>query len=153
MARVRQPRALRHDQPPAVRLQDRDHWILESLRKMRFLTTAQLAQLFFEGSKSAANKRLRKLLDAGLIRSWVRDLAKDNVYSLDRRGVDVLGEPDPGMNHTVPRGLDGNLEHLLAIHQVRISLALGLPGIGDEIAWWRSDWELRSSFRERIIPD
>src|SRR2546427_8707076 len=153
MARVRQPRALRHDQPPAVRLQDRDHWILESLRKMRFITTAQLAQLFFEGSKWAANKRLRKLLDAGLTRVWVRDLAQDNVYSLNRKGLGVLDDPDPEMNHTVPRGLDGNLDHLLAINQVRISLALDLPGVGGEIAWWRSDWELRSSFRERIVPD
>ncbi len=134
------------------RLTERDLWILESVGKMRFLTTSQLAQLHFEGSRSAANKRLRKLLDAGLIRSWVRDLAQDNVYSLDRKGLGVLDDPDPGMNHTVPRGLDGNLDHLLAINQVRISLALGLPGVG-EIAWWRSDWELRSSFRERIIPD
>src|SRR5438093_13047143 len=127
MAQVRQPRVLRHKQPSALRLQDRDHWILESLRKMRFLTTAQLARLFFEGSKWAANKRLRKLLDAGLIRVWVRDLAQDNVYSLNRKGLGVLDDPDPEMNHMVPRGLDGNIGHLLAINQVRISLALGLP--------------------------
>src|SRR6266446_7525346 len=115
MAQVRQPRALRHDQPLALRLQDRDHWILESLRKMRFLTTAHLARLFFEGSKWAANKRLRKLLDAGLIRSWVRGLSQDNVYSLDRKGLRVLDDPDPGMNHAASRGLDGNLDHLFAI--------------------------------------
>src|SRR2546427_969697 len=94
MAQVRQPRAVRHEDPPRIRLQDRDCWIIESLAKMRFLTTGHLAELFFEGSRWAANKRLRRLLDAGLIRSWVLDLAQDNVYSLDRKGVNLLNDRD-----------------------------------------------------------
>jgi len=120
---------------------------------MRFLTTTQLARLVFGGSRWAANKRLRKLLDAGLIRSWVRDLAEDNVYSLDRKGLGVLDDPDLGMNHTVARGLDGNLTHLLSINQVRIAFALGLPAVGGELSLWRSDWELQAESRARLIPD
>src|SRR5262249_24544960 len=53
----------------------------------------------------------------------------------------------------IPYGLDGNLEHLLTINDVRTSLALGLSEANGEIVWWRSDWELRSHGRERIIPD
>jgi hypothetical protein len=49
-----------------VRLVERDRWLLEALAKMRFLTTRQLARLAFGGSRWAANKRLRKLFDAGL---------------------------------------------------------------------------------------
>ena len=153
MTGVRQSRTIRHSQARAFCLQDRDRWIIESLGKMRFLTTTQLARLVFGGSRWAANKRLRKLLDAGLIRSWVRDLAEDNVYSLDRKGLGVLDDPDLGTNHTVARGLDGNLTHLLSINQARIALVLDLPAAGGEIAWWRSDWELRARFREPVIPD
>lgn len=152
MPRRRRPRSER-DRTRKARLTERDLWILEAIAKMRFLTTSQVARLHFEGSRSAANKRLRKILDAGLIRCWVLDLAQDNVYSLDRKALGLLDAPEPGPNHTAPRGLDGNIDHLLAINEVRISIALGLPGVGGEIAWWRSEWELRSRFRERIIPD
>lgn len=121
---------------------------------MRFLTTTQLARLAFQGSRWAASKRLRKLLDAGLVRAWVRNLAEENVYSLDRAGARALEAQDgDGGPRAVPRGLDGNLDHLLAINRVRISLALGLAEAGGEIRWWRSDWELRAHGRQRVIPD
>jgi hypothetical protein len=32
-------------------------------------------------------------------------------------------------------------------------LAVSLPEGNAEILWWRSDWELRSHGRERVIPD
>ena len=136
----------------ALRSTERDRWLLEALAKMRFLTTRQLARLAFGGSRWAANKRLRKLLDSGLVRVWLRDLARDNVYSLTRAGAAHLASDGEGA-WTVPRGLDGNLDHLLAINEVRISMALGLGEIGGEIRHWRSDWELRAFHRGRIIPD
>src|SRR5262245_21936260 len=111
-----------------VRQTERDLWILASLGTLRFATTSQLGRLHFGGSRWAANKRLRKLLDAGLVRTWVRQLAEENVYSLERAGARLLGDPpeeDTKAPH-VPRGLDGNLDHLLAINDFRISLALGL---------------------------
>ncbi|MBI3825650.1 MAG: replication-relaxation family protein [Candidatus Rokubacteria bacterium] len=120
---------------------------------MRFLITAQLAQLFFGGSRWATNKRLRKLLDRGLVRVWVRDLARENVYSLDRSGLRLLTAGSEDAAWSLPRGLDGNLDHLLAINDVRISLALGLDGEGGELRSWRSDWELRAHVRAKVVPD
>src|SRR5438034_1151656 len=83
----------------------------------------------------------RRLLDAGLLRVWIRDLAQDNVYSLAPRGARLLRD-DRGdtaeESWVTPRGLDGNLDHLLAINQVRIELALSVPSVKGEIAWWRS---------------
>ncbi len=134
------------------RVTERDLWLLEALGKMRFLTTRQLARLAFRGSRWAARKRLRKLLDGGLVRVWVRDLARDNVYSLTRAGVSRLAS-DGEATWTVPRSLDGNLDHLLAINEFRISLALSLEEAGGEIRWWRSDWELRAPARGHIVPD
>jgi len=137
----------------AARVTERDTWILEALAKMRFLTTRQLARLFFQGSKWSANKRLRKLFDAGLVKVWLRSLSEENVYSLTQKGRGLISQEVLKAGAQVPRGLDGNLEHLLAINQVRISMALGLPKIGGEIAWWRSDWELRAQGKARTIPD
>src|SRR5437773_747626 len=109
---------------------------------MRFLATAQLGRLGFGGSRSAANKRLRKLLDAGFVRVWVGNLAEDNIYSLNQPGAKLLSEMgEEGSAWTAPRALDGNLEHLLAVNEVRISFALTLPRAHGEIAWWRPEWE------------
>ncbi len=149
-SRTRRPE--RRPRPGALRSTGRDRWVLEALGKMRFLETSQLARLAFGGSRWAANKRLRKLLDGGLVRVWVRDLARDNVYSLTRGGAAHLAS-DGEDAWPVPRGLDGNLDHLLAINEIRISLALGLAEAGGEIRYWRSDWELRALSRGPIVPD
>lgn len=113
------------------------------------MTTSQLARLYFNDSRWAANKRLRKLLDAGLIRVWLRSLAEENVYTLTRGGVKLVD----ASGVTVPRQLDGNLGHTLMLNDIRIYFALGLERIGASFAWWRSEWELRSHGRERVIPD
>jgi hypothetical protein len=120
---------------------------------MRFLTTTQLARLAFQGSRWAANKRLRKLLDGGLVRVWIRDLARDNIYSLTRAGCRAAGRTGEDASWSLPRGLDGNLDHLLVINDVRISLALDLPAMGGELRAWRSDWELRAPVRAKVVPD
>jgi hypothetical protein len=119
---------------------------------MRFLTSWQIAQLFFGGSRSAANKRLRTLFDAGLLRVWVRSLNLDNLYSLAPAGRRLLSDQVYAASRC-PRELDGCVDHLLAINSVRIALATTRSDPAGEIAWWRSDWELRAERRERIIPD
>lgn len=131
-----------------MRMTSRDLEILEAVGKLRFTTTTQLARLYF-GSRSGANKRLRKLLDAGLVKVWLRQLAEENVYSLTRAGLKILD----ASGIAVPRELDGNLEHLLMLNEVRIRCALGLEAVGGSLAWWRSEWDLRAHGKERIIPD
>jgi hypothetical protein len=126
--RRRSPRGASVDRISQVRLTERDLWILEGLGQMRFLTTSQLAKLYFDDSRWSANKRLRKLLDSGLAKVWVRSLSQDNIYSLTRKGVNAFNEDKLDLEQKVrlPLDLDGNLDHLLAINDVRITLALGL---------------------------
>ncbi len=144
---------MRLDAPPA-RLTYRDRWLLEALAKMRFLTTRQIATLFFGRSRSAANKRLRRLVDAQHIAVWMRNLSEDNVYSITRKGARLrCHEMDHVDPFHVPRGLDPNLDHLLAINTVRIALAVNLEPAGGHLDWWQSDWELRIPRRSRLVPD
>ena len=152
LVRRRQARAVPAADRP-FRFTERDEWILEALAKMRFLTTDQIAELGFQRSRSAANKRLRKLLDAGLVQVWVESLAAPNVYGLTRAGARLLGDARDQTPIAVPRSLEGNLAHLLGINQVRISLAIGLEATSGTLGWWQSDWELRARFREAVIPD
>jgi hypothetical protein len=138
------------------RLREADLWILEALAKMLFLTTSQVSRIFFEGSRWTANKRLRKLLDGGYIRVWVRSLTEDNIYSLDRGGAKAISqawaETNPGHRARTPKGLDGNLTHLLLINDVRASIALDVQTLDAELVWWRSDWELRAA-NASLVPD
>ena len=81
-----------------------------------------------------ANKRLRKLLDAGLVQVWVRSLLEENIYAVAQEGIDLLHarEVEIDLTATAPRRLDGNLDHLLLINQIRIALALDLT---DSSTW------------------
>src|SRR2546426_2134841 len=149
----RTPRIERRSERGLTRLTDRDLWMLEALGRMRFLTTSQLARLAFGKSRPAANKRLRQLLNSGLVRTWMRDLARDNIYGLTEIGARLLDPPPGKMPWPTPRGLDRQLDHLLLINDIRIAFILGLVSVGGELNWWKSDWELRQQSRERVIPD
>lgn len=153
--RRRTGRTVVRPETASARLMERDRWLLEALAKMRFLTTTQVAKLFFGASRAAANKRLRRLLDGGWVRAWVQSLSEDNVYSVTRATVNLLHEQndDAAATVRVPRGLDPNLGHLLAINAVRIAFALDLGATGGQLSWWRSDWELRLPGRSRLVPD
>ena len=119
---------------------------------MRFATTGQLARLHFGGSRSAASKRLRRLFDAGLLRAWVPRLDGENVYSLTSRSARFIDDQKSGPCSPAPRGVDGNLEHLLAVGSVRVAIAMTLDD-GAELRSWRSYWELEPQFKEPVIPD
>src|SRR5215475_11015256 len=86
----RSPRGAVTERSSDVRVTERDTDIIEALAKTRFLTTSQLARLFFGSSRWSANKRLRRLLDFGLIKVWVRTLSEDNIYSLSVPGLSIL---------------------------------------------------------------
>ena len=73
-----------------LRLSERDLWLLEGLAKMRFLTTSQISKLYFNGARWYPQKRLRNLFDAGLVKTWVRSLAEENIYSITRRGLAAI---------------------------------------------------------------
>jgi len=143
-------RTQRHSIVAPIELTERDRWLIEALAKLRFLTTSQILRLGFAGTRSAANKRLRKLFDAGLVRVWMRCLETENLYALAPAGRTALN--GDGRAH-VPRGLDRDLDHTLAINDVRIALATTLAAAVAELVSWQSDWDLRTRGRARLIPD
>jgi len=136
---------------------ERDRYLLQSIGTLRFVTTGQALRLGFASSRSAANKRLRRLFDAGLLRVWVRCLEEENLYALTPAGraalLDGTTAEDDAHTLNVPRGLDRDLDHTLAINDVRIALATTLPPLDAELLSWRSDWDLRTHASGHLVPD
>jgi DNA-binding PadR family transcriptional regulator len=72
----------------------RDNAILLSLAWARFLSTAQVERLHFP-SRRTAQRRLRALLDHGLVRAHLQGdtlLQRENIYTLTPRGAETLTE-------------------------------------------------------------
>lgn len=155
MSSMRTSRSRRRLETVPARIRDRDLWIFEALGKMRFLTTAQLARLFFGGSRWCANKRLRRLYDAGLVVVWVRSLAEENLYSLSRKGRETLRCEAEVQQPRIycPGGLDKQLTHLLAINDVRVGMIAALSDNVGHLIEWHSDWDLRQHAGALIVPD
>jgi hypothetical protein len=154
MTALRARRTERRSSSPVLRVTDRDLAVLHGVGRLKFATTGQLAKLAFHGSRSAANKRIRRLFDAGLIRAWAPRLDGENIYGLTPRGARLLGEPESDRSAwPTPRGLDGNIAHLLGLGSVRVAFAVTLGEIGLELSWFRSYWELEARFAEPVIPD
>lgn len=140
-----------------IRLRGRDVDILLALAKMRLLRTTDIARLFF-GAGGTTQKRLRKLFDAGLVRTVVTDLAKENRYALTRFGhaflVEARDDQDVPPFRAAPH-IDGrSVAHLDFLNQYRIALALGAARHGLELRTFLPEWELRSRDpHAKPVPD
>jgi len=140
-----------------ARLVDRDIDILLALLKMRLLRTTDISSLYFS-AVGTCQKRLRKLFDAGLVRSIVTDLAQENRYGLTPLGHRLLEEalPDGAVPayRPAPRVDSRGAAHLDLMNQYRIALARAAPEHGVKLVRFTPEWELRSAEPlAKLIPD
>lgn len=102
----------------------RDRDVLASLAWVGLLTTSQLQRLHFP-SRRRAQRRLRALLDHGLVRAHLQGeaLHKENVYTLAPKGLELLleeGSAEDGARlRRIPR--PGKLPHAIAIRDVFVA--------------------------------
>ncbi len=91
-----QPKTKQSQSPsnnPNIELQARDLDILKGLFESRLATLAQLAELYFDGKKEAAQNRVKKLKDAGFLKERPRaNVGAPSIVHLSRRGFDTLTE-------------------------------------------------------------
>lgn len=141
----------------STRLRSRDVDILLALAKMRLLRTSAITELFF-GAKGTAQKRLRKLFDAGLVRAIVADLASENRYALTALGhaflVEAAGDEEVPPLLPVPRVDGRRLTHLDLLNGFRIALAQSAADGGVTLVRFRPEWELRAEDpHATTVPD
>src|SRR3989454_6207411 len=132
-----------------LRLTERDVRILVKCAVSRWLTTAQIQHLYFpEATLNAVQKRLRKLSDAGYMRSHREHPTSEAIHAVGPKGKPLVDEKGIEVAFTgeVPR----QLEHLLGINQVRIAVET----TGARVAWFFAYWQLGDlGWTYPVIPD
>jgi hypothetical protein len=142
-------------------LQERDIKILETLYNYRFLTTTQIADLFF-GAKSKALRRLRQLYDNGLVARIFRPVvvgSAEIIYCLDSYGVSVLAqhlgidrENIDWSRRSFTRLKSLFLDHALEVNRFRVALCLAVrDDPGSELLSWKYDNELQTKNEKGIL--
>src|SRR5437899_11398475 len=105
----------------AVRPTDRDVRILTRLAIARWLTTAQIQRAYFpEATLNAVQKRLRKLSDAGYLRSYREHPTAEAVHSLGPKGRPLVEEK--GVEAILVAEIPQQLPHLLGVNEIRIAV-------------------------------
>lgn len=148
------------EQSPMV-IQDRDIRILETLYNYRFLTTTQIADLFF-GAKSKALRRLRQLYDNGFVTRIFRPVvvgSAEVIYCLDNYGVSVLAqrlgidrEEIDWSRRSFIRLKSLFLDHAMDVNRFRVSLCLAIqrdPSM--KLLFWKYDTELQTKNEKGIL--
>lgn len=112
----------------AVILTERDHELLVSLLKYRYLSTTQVLRLHFS-SEQTATRRLRLLESAGFVATFKTVANSDRLVALARRGAEVVAErlviPPEELDWDAKREQPKDylfLKHFLAAADFRITL-------------------------------
>jgi Replication-relaxation len=132
-----------------MRLTERCEDLLHLLRAARWLTTSQVHRRFFpQATPDAARKRLRKLAQAGYLLRFREHRMSEAFFTLGPEGIKVL-EKDDGKEITLERKPPKQLEHFMAINDVRIAAELA-----GSLSYFFACWELSEGhWQYSVIPD
>src|SRR5712692_3333205 len=132
-----------------ARITERDVRLLAKLGVCRWLTTTQVKRLYFpRATLNAVQKRLRKLSDAGYLRSHREHLTAEAIHAVGPKGKSLVEEKGIGvtLDGEVPR----QLEHLLGVNEVRIAVETG----SQRVVWFFAYWQLGDAgWTYPVIPD
>src|SRR6266403_3822991 len=107
-----------------ARLTDRDLRMLVKCAICRWLTTGQIQRLYFpKATLNAVQKRLRKLSDAGYLRSYREHPTAEAVHALGPKGKPLVEER--GVEAALAAEVPQQLEHLLGVNEVRVAVESG----------------------------
>src|SRR6267154_5808460 len=119
-----------------ARITQRDVRLLAKLGVCRWLTTTQVKRLYFpEATLNAVQKRLRKLSDAGYLRSHREHLTAEAVHALGPKGKPLVEEK--GVEAAVSGEVPQQLEHLLGVNEIRIAVETSAVQVAYFFAYWQ----------------
>lgn len=139
---------------------ERDLRVLGEIGWAAMLTSGQVERLAFP-SRRRAQRRLRVLLDQGLVRAHLQAEAmhRDNVWTLTKTGIHFLadrGVDVTGLRAACPNVRSQKLRHALLVRDLAVSFLVGERRALFRLLDFRLDEELASApvMREAgIIPD
>jgi len=119
----------------AIRLTERDTNILRKCAVAQWLTTSQVWQLFFaEATPDAVRKRLRKLTEAGYLRTWQEHPMAETLHTVGPKGKSALEAL--GFETSLLRTPPKHLAHFIGINDIRVAVECGaVPVVYCYAAW------------------
>lgn len=150
-------RAQRSEQPPNMRLMERDTDVLKAVADYRILRQDHIQQLFFS-SKSTAQYRLSHLYQHGFLqRHFLPVYAgwSPTLYTLDKRGIALLRQECGIERVSVWDSENGHefLSHTLAINDVRIAITLASQDVDYTLVQWKSEADLKAEYDRVTITN
>ena len=158
---IKRQRAKRWERPTAaaaMQLTPRDEEIVRTVWRLRFVTCDQVNDLFFtEGARSNCQRRLTLLFQNGYLAKLCRAVNEPDVYFLGREareGLKLLRSRTTSQDLVRRTRSFVQLEHVLAINDVRCRVTRASREIGQEVIDWRDQAELVQPLRSaRLVPD
>src|SRR5260370_40897368 len=112
-----------------ARLTNRDLRMLVKCAICRWLTTGQIQRLYFpKATLNAVQKRLRKLSDAGYLRSYREHPTAEAVHALGPKGKPLVEEK--GVEAAISVEVPPQLPHLLAVNEIRSAVEASAGPVG-----------------------
>lgn len=119
-----------------IHLTDRDVRMLVKCALCRWLTTDQLKRMYFaDATLNAVQKRLRKLADAGYLRSHREHPTAENIHTVGPKGKPLVEER--GVEVAVGGEVPGQIEHLLGVNELRLVVEQGSVPVVYCFAYWQ----------------
>lgn len=138
-----------------LQLQERDIEILRGLFESRVMTLSHIAELYFDGKKEAAKKRLQKLKAANLLGERARRVYEPSVLYLTRKAFTLLQENGTLAGYPVmsaatlekrARVSEITLRHELAVMDVKTALCSSIANATAFTVTEFSTWPLLYQF-------
>ena len=132
-----------------VRVTDRDIRMFVKCATCRWLTTDQLKRMYFaDATLNAVQKRLRKLADAGYLRSHREHPTAESIHGVGPKAKPLVEEK--GVEVAVGSEVPSQVEHLLGVNELRLRVEQGPVAVAYCFAYW----ELADlGWRYPVIPD
>jgi len=132
-----------------LRLSERDIRVLCKCAISKWLTTSQLARLYFpQVTPDAVRKSLRRLVEAGYLVVHREHQMAEALHGLGPKGKALLEAK--GIAAEVTRKPPRQIEHLVGINDVRVAVEVK----AQQVAYFFACWELPAlSWVHPVIPD
>src|SRR6266566_2907656 len=132
-----------------IRLTERDRRMLMKCAVCRWLTTDQIRRVYFpEASLNAVQKRLRKLSEAGYLRSHQEHPTAEAIHAIGPKGKPLVEEE--GVEVAVGADVPRQVEHMLGVNEIRIAVETS----GANVAYFFAYWQLANlGWAHPAIPD
>jgi hypothetical protein len=119
-----------------VRITERDVAMLVKCALCRWLTTDQLRRLYFPtATPNAVQKRLRKLAEAGYLRTYQESPTAEAIHAVGPKGKPLVEEK--GIAAMLGGEIPRQIEHLRGVNDIRIAIESGSVPIAYFFAYWQ----------------